>query len=129
MNEFPTNSSQGEIDFGGFPHPHSLAQLQPQQIGPGFPSRHTRAHSNVDHLPLPKGWERGYTPKGEMFYIDHNNRSTSWTHPSLLSSNSFFPQQGIYTSVFCTQDTLTTYMNVIINTLCGFSNYSASVFI
>ncbi|KAI6649483.1 Transcriptional coactivator YAP1 [Oopsacas minuta] len=98
MNDFPSNSNQGEMEFGRYSHPHSLSQLQPQpqHVASNFPSRHTRAHSNVDHitLPLPNGWERRFTPEGEVFYVDHNSRTTSWKHPGLLAP-SFFPQQAM----------------------------------
>ncbi|ESP04343.1 hypothetical protein LOTGIDRAFT_237382 [Lottia gigantea] len=38
---------------------------------------------NVDKVPLPPGWERAYTPEGEVYYIHHVERTTSWFHPSV----------------------------------------------
>jgi hypothetical protein len=32
-------------------------------------------------IPLPPGWEMGKDPQGKIFYIDHNTRTTTWTHP------------------------------------------------
>ncbi|XP_056417523.1 transcriptional coactivator YAP1 isoform X2 [Hyla sarda] len=31
--------------------------------------------------PLPDGWEQSLTPEGEIYYINHNNKSTSWLDP------------------------------------------------
>jgi len=32
--------------------------------------------------PLPTGWERGMTPDGTPFYVDHNTRTTHWQAPT-----------------------------------------------
>uniref|UniRef100_A0A8C1NB11 HECT-type E3 ubiquitin transferase n=1 Tax=Cyprinus carpio TaxID=7962 RepID=A0A8C1NB11_CYPCA len=32
---------------------------------------------------LPPGWEERKDPKGRMYYVNHNNRSTTWTRPIL----------------------------------------------
>jgi hypothetical protein len=31
--------------------------------------------------PLPPGWEERRTPNGKAFYVDHNNKVTTWTRP------------------------------------------------
>ncbi|XP_075054890.1 transcriptional coactivator YAP1 isoform X5 [Mixophyes fleayi] len=33
--------------------------------------------------PLPDGWEQALTPEGEIYYINHKNKSTSWLDPRL----------------------------------------------
>merc|ERR1712071_213039 len=33
--------------------------------------------------PLPEGWEQAVTPEGEMYFIDHHTRKTSWFDPRL----------------------------------------------
>ncbi|XP_048839604.1 transcriptional coactivator YAP1-like isoform X2 [Brienomyrus brachyistius] len=35
--------------------------------------------------PLPEGWEQAITPEGEIYYINHQNKSTSWLDPRLDS--------------------------------------------
>ncbi|XP_023656308.1 transcriptional coactivator YAP1-like [Paramormyrops kingsleyae] len=35
--------------------------------------------------PLPEGWEQAITPEGEIYYINHKNKSTSWLDPRLDS--------------------------------------------
>ncbi len=33
--------------------------------------------------PLPEGWEQAVTPEGELYFIDHHTRKTSWFDPRL----------------------------------------------
>ncbi|XP_055793516.1 membrane-associated guanylate kinase, WW and PDZ domain-containing protein 2-like isoform X7 [Salvelinus fontinalis] len=33
--------------------------------------------------PLPENWEMAYTEKGEVYFIDHNTKTTSWLDPRL----------------------------------------------
>ena len=35
---------------------------------------------------LPEGWEMKYTVSGNVFYVDHNTRTTSWDDPRLTGS-------------------------------------------
>jgi E3 ubiquitin-protein ligase NEDD4 len=34
--------------------------------------------------PLPTGWEQRTALNGKLYFVDHNTRTTSWMHPSLL---------------------------------------------
>ncbi|XP_076323898.1 transcriptional coactivator YAP1-like isoform X2 [Tachypleus tridentatus] len=36
--------------------------------------------------PLPEGWEQAYTPESEVYFINHNDRTTSWFDPRLTLS-------------------------------------------
>lgn len=36
--------------------------------------------------PLPQGWEQGVTAEGDIYYINHNTKSTSWYDPRLRKS-------------------------------------------
>ncbi|KAF8968432.1 hypothetical protein BGZ46_010874 [Entomortierella lignicola] len=38
------------------------------------------------HGPLPPNWERRVDQLGRTYYVDHNNRQTTWTRPSLTTS-------------------------------------------
>ncbi|KAG0353325.1 hypothetical protein BG005_007379 [Podila minutissima] len=38
------------------------------------------------HGPLPPNWERRVDQLGRTYYVDHNNRQTTWTRPSLTAS-------------------------------------------
>jgi E3 ubiquitin-protein ligase NEDD4 len=38
------------------------------------------AEASPDLL-LPPGWEKRTTPEGRAYFVDHNNRTTTWKHP------------------------------------------------
>ncbi|KAL6459815.1 hypothetical protein MHYP_G00315740 [Metynnis hypsauchen] len=38
---------------------------------------------DVELGPLPDNWEMAYTEKGEVYFIDHNTKTTSWLDPRL----------------------------------------------
>ena len=49
----------------------------------------TQPDSNTNenqHGPLSGGWEERHTPKGRLYYVNHNTRSTTWTRPSSESN-------------------------------------------
>uniref|UniRef100_A0A672S8Q7 Membrane-associated guanylate kinase, WW and PDZ domain-containing protein 1 n=1 Tax=Sinocyclocheilus grahami TaxID=75366 RepID=A0A672S8Q7_SINGR len=41
------------------------------------------SQENDDMGPLPDNWEMAYTEKGEVYFIDHNSKTTSWLDPRL----------------------------------------------
>uniref|UniRef100_A0A8D2DCK6 Membrane-associated guanylate kinase, WW and PDZ domain-containing protein 2 n=1 Tax=Sciurus vulgaris TaxID=55149 RepID=A0A8D2DCK6_SCIVU len=43
----------------------------------------TKPEENEDSDPLPDNWEMAYTEKGEVYFIDHNTKTTSWLDPRL----------------------------------------------
>ncbi|ERE90476.1 membrane-associated guanylate kinase, WW and PDZ domain-containing protein 2 [Cricetulus griseus] len=43
----------------------------------------TKSEENEDLDPLPDNWEMAYTEKGEVYFIDHNTKTTSWLDPRL----------------------------------------------
>lgn len=45
---------------------------------PGFAPANVHDSCNV---PLPEGWEMGFTKSGTRYYIDHINRRTTWEDP------------------------------------------------
>ncbi|XP_061658890.1 transcriptional coactivator YAP1-like isoform X2 [Syngnathoides biaculeatus] len=76
-------------------HDPRLAQLQsaaPPHPGPSPAHTHSLSNPatatkppgcNPDAGGLPEGWERAATAEGEVYYIDHVNKSTTWLHPRL----------------------------------------------
>ncbi|KAF9351090.1 hypothetical protein BGX26_010805 [Mortierella sp. AD094] len=38
------------------------------------------------HGPLPPNWERRVDQLGRTYYVDHNNRTTTWTRPSMTAT-------------------------------------------
>ena len=63
-----------------------LEQPQPQQATtPTTPTVVATANNEspeMNHeLPLPPGWSVGFTLRGRRYYIDHNTKTTHWSHP------------------------------------------------
>jgi E3 ubiquitin-protein ligase NEDD4 len=42
--------------------------------------------------PMPQGWEMRYTPEGRPYFVDHNNRTTTWIDPRARGSTGTAPQ-------------------------------------
>ncbi|XP_076318606.1 scaffold protein salvador [Tachypleus tridentatus] len=42
---------------------------------------HKQQQQQPEELPLPPGWSVGYTMRGRKYYIDHNTKTTHWSHP------------------------------------------------
>lgn len=65
-------------------------QLQLQQQNPQQNTQPPTQHSpnvSLNNLgPLPPGWEQAYTQEGEMYFINHMERTTSWMDPRLILS-------------------------------------------
>jgi protein yorkie len=40
-------------------------------------------NADVDLGPLPEGWEQAQTPEGEIYFINHQTRTTSWFDPRI----------------------------------------------
>lgn len=36
-----------------------------------------------NQMQLPPGWQSAYTPTGELYFIDHNTRTTHWQPPAI----------------------------------------------
>ncbi|XP_030602647.1 transcriptional coactivator YAP1-like isoform X1 [Archocentrus centrarchus] len=77
-------------------HDPRLAQLQSAAAQHPIPAPPVHAHSlsnpapttqpqniNPEKGPLPEGWEQAVTADGEMYYIDHINKTTAWVDPRL----------------------------------------------
>ncbi|XP_051974424.1 membrane-associated guanylate kinase, WW and PDZ domain-containing protein 2-like [Xyrauchen texanus] len=47
------------------------------------PKSPPKPDENDDMGPLPDNWEMAYTEKGEVYFIDHNTKTTSWLDPRL----------------------------------------------
>ncbi|XP_047119064.1 scaffold protein salvador [Schistocerca piceifrons] len=41
----------------------------------------SQAIDQTEELPLPPGWSVDYTMRGRKYYIDHNTKTTHWSHP------------------------------------------------
>ena len=65
------------------PPPHQQL-LVGQQVSIDIAQRQAQeamANLNISLGPLPEGWEQSMTPQGEVYFINHNNKTTSWSDP------------------------------------------------
>ncbi|XP_018908910.1 protein salvador homolog 1 [Bemisia tabaci] len=63
-------------------HNLQLAQSQLEHVSSFRQSQPTHADSdNSEELPLPPGWSVDFTLRGRKYYIDHNTKTTHWSHP------------------------------------------------
>ncbi|KAK7896201.1 hypothetical protein WMY93_021526 [Mugilogobius chulae] len=75
-HEDKSTDASGEVAVEGSSH-------LPPPLSP--PQRERRIpDANEEELgPLPDNWEMAYTEKGEVYFIDHNTKTTSWLDPRL----------------------------------------------
>ncbi|XP_074490263.1 membrane-associated guanylate kinase, WW and PDZ domain-containing protein 2 isoform X2 [Sebastes fasciatus] len=65
------------------------ASVEPSTEGEEAPKSPSKSPAKVPDLdeeelgPLPDNWEMAYTEKGEVYFIDHNTKTTSWLDPRL----------------------------------------------
>lgn len=46
--------------------------------------------------PLPEGWEQARTPEGEIYFINHQTRTTSWFDPRIREYYIFIRYEIIF---------------------------------
>lgn len=44
----------------------------------------------LKNIPLPPGWEKAQTDKGDIYYINHNTRTTCWEDPRYCKFYNYF---------------------------------------
>lgn len=47
------------------------------------PNDNTSIDSILAQIPLPSGWQQARTNRGEVYFINHNTRTTCWDDPRL----------------------------------------------
>ncbi|EFA11163.1 transcriptional coactivator YAP1-A isoform X1 [Tribolium castaneum] len=57
---------------------HQVSQAQAPNSTPP-----AKVSTDVDLGPLPEGWEQAQTPEGEIYFINHQTRTTSWFDPRI----------------------------------------------
>ncbi|XP_041113437.1 membrane-associated guanylate kinase, WW and PDZ domain-containing protein 2a isoform X4 [Polyodon spathula] len=60
--------------------PYTVEGPDKEEEPPKLP---TKPDENDELGPLPDNWEMAYTEKGEVYFIDHNTKTTSWLDPRL----------------------------------------------
>uniref|UniRef100_G1M2A1 Membrane-associated guanylate kinase, WW and PDZ domain-containing protein 2 n=1 Tax=Ailuropoda melanoleuca TaxID=9646 RepID=G1M2A1_AILME len=80
-HEDKSTGASGETPSQPYPAPvYSQPEELKEQIDDAKP---TKPEDNEESDPLPDNWEMAYTEKGEVYFIDHNTKTTSWLDPRL----------------------------------------------
>ncbi|XP_055587472.1 protein salvador homolog 1 [Uranotaenia lowii] len=70
----------GEALLHNARHSTSNGSVQ-QQTRQQSSSENSSSSATEEELPLPPGWSVDYTLRGRKYYIDHNTKTTHWSHP------------------------------------------------
>ncbi|XP_056595818.1 membrane-associated guanylate kinase, WW and PDZ domain-containing protein 2 isoform X1 [Triplophysa dalaica] len=83
-HEDKSTDASGDVPPGPCPPetPTLTATDAPEEEGEA-PKSPQDSQENDEMGPLPDNWEMAYTEKGEVYFIDHNTKTTSWLDPRL----------------------------------------------
>ncbi|XP_051975671.1 membrane-associated guanylate kinase, WW and PDZ domain-containing protein 2-like isoform X1 [Xyrauchen texanus] len=83
-HEDKSTDASGDVPTQSCPPetPTLTATDAPEEEGEA-PKSPQDSQENDELGPLPDNWEMAYTEKGEVYFIDHNTKTTSWLDPRL----------------------------------------------
>lgn len=85
--EDPRKSLAAQAAVAAVTQQHQSAEhLVPSHTPPSHQSATSttsKVASDVDLGPLPENWEQAQTPEGEIYFINHQTRTTSWFDPRI----------------------------------------------
>ncbi|XP_077791880.1 membrane-associated guanylate kinase, WW and PDZ domain-containing protein 2 isoform X17 [Podarcis muralis] len=80
-HEEKSTGASGETSSQPYPAP---VYSQPEEVKEDMDvTKQPKPEENDELGPLPDNWEMAYTEKGEVYFIDHNTKTTSWLDPRL----------------------------------------------
>ncbi|XP_036005252.1 membrane-associated guanylate kinase, WW and PDZ domain-containing protein 2a isoform X4 [Fundulus heteroclitus] len=82
-SEHEDKSTDASGDVGPQSNPPEAPAEVPQEYGQSPKTVVPKPEENDELGPLPDNWEMAYTEKGEVYFIDHNTKTTSWLDPRL----------------------------------------------
>ncbi|XP_014877207.1 membrane-associated guanylate kinase, WW and PDZ domain-containing protein 2-like, partial [Poecilia latipinna] len=82
-SEHEDKSTDASGDVGPQSNPAEAPAEIPQEDGQSPKTVVPKPEENDELGPLPDNWEMAYTEKGEVYFIDHNTKTTSWLDPRL----------------------------------------------
>lgn len=65
----------------GMPQTHEALQGSQHSLHRSSSDAANVAEGGAEELPLPPGWSVDFTLRGRKYYIDHNTKTTHWSHP------------------------------------------------
>uniref|UniRef100_A0A8C2WRY8 Membrane associated guanylate kinase, WW and PDZ domain containing 2 n=1 Tax=Cyclopterus lumpus TaxID=8103 RepID=A0A8C2WRY8_CYCLU len=87
-HEDKSTDASGEVAVETSSQAHASVEppTEEEEEAPKSPSKSPDKVPDLDEEelgPLPDNWEMAYTEKGEVYFIDHNTKTTSWLDPRL----------------------------------------------
>ncbi|XP_068162660.1 membrane-associated guanylate kinase, WW and PDZ domain-containing protein 2a isoform X10 [Antennarius striatus] len=82
-SEHEDKSTDASGDIAPQSNPAEVPNEAPKDDGLSPKINAPKPEENDELGPLPDNWEMAYTEKGEVYFIDHNTKTTSWLDPRL----------------------------------------------
>ncbi|XP_074553767.1 membrane-associated guanylate kinase, WW and PDZ domain-containing protein 2a isoform X3 [Halichoeres trimaculatus] len=82
-SEHEDKSTDASGDVVPQSNPEEVPTEAPKEDGLSPKITAPKPEENDELGPLPDNWEMAYTEKGEVYFIDHNTKTTSWLDPRL----------------------------------------------
>ncbi|KAG8005557.1 Membrane-associated guanylate kinase [Nibea albiflora] len=82
-SEHEDKSTDASGDIAPQSNPAEVPTEAPKDDGLSPKITVPKPEENDELGPLPDNWEMAYTEKGEVYFIDHNTKTTSWLDPRL----------------------------------------------
>lgn len=82
-SEHEDKSTDASGDIAPQSNPAEAPTEVPKDEGQSLKMTIPKPEENDELGPLPDNWEMAYTEKGEVYFIDHNTKTTSWLDPRL----------------------------------------------
>uniref|UniRef100_A0A3Q3M6N4 Membrane associated guanylate kinase, WW and PDZ domain containing 2a n=1 Tax=Mastacembelus armatus TaxID=205130 RepID=A0A3Q3M6N4_9TELE len=82
-SEHEDKSTDASGDIAPQINPAEATAEVPRDDGHSPKNAAPKPEENDELGPLPDNWEMAYTEKGEVYFIDHNTKTTSWLDPRL----------------------------------------------
>ncbi|XP_040885926.1 membrane-associated guanylate kinase, WW and PDZ domain-containing protein 2a isoform X6 [Toxotes jaculatrix] len=82
-SEHEDKSTDASGDIAPQSNPAEASTELPKDDGQSPKTTIPKPEENDELGPLPDNWEMAYTEKGEVYFIDHNTKTTSWLDPRL----------------------------------------------
>uniref|UniRef100_A0A665VNW7 Membrane-associated guanylate kinase, WW and PDZ domain-containing protein 1 n=1 Tax=Echeneis naucrates TaxID=173247 RepID=A0A665VNW7_ECHNA len=83
LNEHEDKSTDASGDAAPQSNPAEATTEAQKDDGQSPKTTVPKPEENDELGPLPDNWEMAYTEKGEVYFIDHNTKTTSWLDPRL----------------------------------------------
>lgn len=83
QNLTTNNGNKSIVNFSShyLPSVHHTPHRPPVSSIRESPTPNRSFRCSTEELPLPPGWSADFTMRGRKYFIDHNTKTTHWSHP------------------------------------------------